>query len=261
MDTSKRSVRTFAFSSDKCDFVMRGETQHKPGEAAAERASFDLTLQRVHVGVSSDKCDWRVLGEAIVQKGQPARRSEIKVHKGSLQLEAAGPIAVVGAASDKCDWRLRLDEVSRPADAALAAARAPSLFRHELQQRVRSDKCDWRVVTGETNRKVEVSVDRAAISTRIDAARVGGLVESSKCEWSMKGTFKGMQLAPHVEARIASSKCDFSLQIQFGNVGGRAFRVQAVRAGSDKCDFRLKPVERSDDWSTWQVHAEPDKGS
>jgi hypothetical protein len=176
-------------SSDKCDFVLRGEIGHRPGEELAERVEFEAGLRRFRVDAGSDKCDWRVRTVPLSREAKPGLSTEVAFEKGEWSVQTDIPRGRVIVASDKCDWRMRVEDLVRPADAASLA--------------------------------------------------------------------KGLSVPPQVEAVTSSSKSDVSIQLRFGTPGGRGFRVEAIRAASDKCDFRLKQIEVSDDWTTWKAYTDP----
>jgi hypothetical protein len=259
MSTDGSMARRVFSSSDKCDFVLRGETRHRPGEELAERVDFEAGLRRFRVGASSDKCDWRVSTVPLSREGEPGLSTEVAFEKGEWSVQTDIPSGRVHVASDKCDWSMRVEELAQPAE-ELRIATAPIGMTAELRRGPQSDKCDWRMVVGDADREIEASIQGKGLSAAIHGPRLDGRIESSKCDWAMKGLATGVSIPPQVEAVASSSKCDVSIQIRFGTAGGRGFRIEAIRAASDKCDFRLKPIEVSDDWTTWKAYTEPSSG-
>jgi hypothetical protein len=103
---------------------------------------------------------------------------------------------------------------------------------------VASSKCDFSVIGD----GLSLSIDNDGGKSRVDFNDRLGSVRSvsSKCDWKFQAEdfIDRFSLA----ARVASSKCDFSVTVDFGLKGGQHFR--AAGGSSSKCDFSFSRFER-----------------
>lgn len=157
--------------------------------------------------------------------------------------------------SSKCDFNLRFSGalVSYPPDFRFARP-ALDLDLNLPQVPLRSftsSKCDWRIgVQG-----LEAESRGGALRT-VDVRLPGGRlsVGSDKCDWNLRlaGEFR-----PTLSASLASSKCDFRVNLGLELEQGSALRIGTV--ASSKCDFRFERFElreaRGGDWKRLDVPA------
>lgn len=138
----------------------------------------------------------------------------------------------------KCDFRIDLSGrmVSLPPD-PLSQFRFNLALPRSLSTQISSSKCDWSVAVGSLQTKG--SGDRLRdLQTDLGLARLRAT--SDKCDWSVSVNPTGaVRRQPALDARVASSKCDFSVRVQVGTKGA-ALRLGAASA---KCDFRINQVE------------------
>ncbi len=127
------------------------------------------------------------------------------------------------AISSKCDFSIH--------DQMLARRIKPIMLS--------SSKCDFSVISD----GLSVFRDGLGRAAKLEFDDRPGSIgsRSSKCDWSIRaedfaGRFK-------LDARVtASSKCDFSVLIDFGLANGDRFR--AIAAGSSKCDFQINSLDK-----------------
>ena len=119
----------------------------------------------------------------------------------------------------KCDFRVSVvQSASNPAEWKLAAG---SLEADGLRERFD---------------KIKAQVPHGALN-----------VAASKCDWSVEMLQNKVAQfnQPMANAKlVASGKCDFRINLEFGLQEGRRFRIGAV--SSSKCDFRLDKIETFD---------------
>lgn len=153
----------------------------------------------------------------------------------------------------KCDFNLRFSGslVSQPPDFKF---RRPVLDLDLNLPQVplrsfASSKCDWRIDVRDFEAETRDGALRA-VEARLPGGRLS--VGSDKCDWNLRLAGK---LRPTLSADLASSKCDFRVNLGLEVERGVAIRIGAV--SSSKCDFRIERFQvrevGTQDWRTLDV--------
>jgi len=104
---------------------------------------------------------------------------------------------------------------------------------------VASSKCDFSILA----EGMSLVRDASGTTSRIDVNDQLGSMRSvsSKCDWKIQveDYLDRFSLTARV---VASSKCDFSITVDFGLKGGDLFRAEA--GSSSKCDFSFSRLEK-----------------
>jgi hypothetical protein len=122
---------------------------------------------------------------------------------------------------------------------------------------VASAKCDARVTSNNFNAHFAPSGSIRELEGWVANTRMA--IASSKCDWAVDLREVNVNPAndPIIAARFASSKCDYRLEVEFGLHGGPRYRLGA--AASAKCDFRLIEASFSPNLKSAPVPIEPPK--
>jgi hypothetical protein len=243
---SPKGIPRRIFSSDKCDFVVRGQILYAPDLQKSTGSELDVTLKPVNVRASSSKCDFQVVSQAA--KVLPPFKGTIIREEKAWRVEAQGERQLLRASSAKCDFRLSVSTEQQ--QRGRSTKPRPPEFHHELRRQAGSSKCDWQLKVQEPERSITASTKGVVMQALVTRPGFEGRVASSKCDWALQVGALDVKGLPQLRSVVSSSKCDFSLRVEFGVEGGRTFRL---RAASAKCDFRLEKLESSDNGKSWSA--------
>jgi len=238
-----------AFSSDKCDFRVRGKDFTLSGSVQQDAARWVAQLPNFRAVAGSDKCDWRIISRADLVESYA--RSSIADKAVQLGGRAAG--------SDKCDWRINFE---REELASRLGMQLP-----QLALRASSSKCDWRIDTVAQRFRGSLAGDPAEWAVRGQMPGFRGVISSDKCDWRIAsesvfamgpvgGFAQELRLPlPSGRMRMDSDKCDYRVQLNTATTrGDLAVRQSGVdfssfdrgiggAVASSKCDWRIRAFD------------------
>ncbi len=182
-----------------------------------------------NVTVSSSKCDWMV-----------STRIGTHVGRGDMiESDFVGRFGFgkVNVSSSKSDWSIRTPTVDASGHKSAALSGLEARFTPGGTIGVASSKCDWSIRSNPFDAETVAGSLVSDFKGRLGRNRV--TLSSSKCDWSIQvlGDRVRARRPPTFRSSVSSSKCDFTLNMDFGLHEGPRYRVRAV--GSDKCDFRV----------------------
>jgi hypothetical protein len=193
-------------ASSKCDFRFDFGKLKFSGQQIGTTTTWSSIGPGEKLQVQSDKCDWRISAQ------REEAKASIQHNLGTFSLTGQKNDFEGRLSADKCDYQLSIERLGS-------------------HLKMESDKCDFRI-----NSTIE-RVQPVHINTLGPGANVR--VFSSKCDWKVNalGASQKLTKRPNLNASLSSDKCDFRLNIEFGLLGGKTIRINAVSSG--KCDFRI----------------------